>query len=206
MALSRWATTTTTLITGIVAVASTVSATPSPSPPPTAIDITATASATHPHERRDARHEADWAKRARAPPTDVFEMRVGLAQRNLDRGHDLLMDVSDPRSANYGRHWTAEEVARAFAPAGEAVDGVVAWVTTASASSDYAKAKEKEKEKEMGAGAGESGIARDRVAVAASGGWVVFNATVAEAERLLQTEFWLYEQKDTGVLAAGCDE
>lgn len=57
-----------------------------------------------------------------------------------------------------------------------------------------------------GAGAGESGIARDRVAVAASGGWVVFNATVAEAERLLQTEFWLYEQKDTGVLAAGCDE
>lgn len=176
MVLSRWSTCGGGLLTSIVAAtaATLVSAAP-PTAPPSRI----------PHERRDALQEASWAKLARAPSSDVFEMRVGLAQRNLDRGHELLMDVADPRSANYGKHWTAEEVSRMFAPDPETAGVVVKeWLANA----DY------------------SDIAGDRVKLAASGGWLVFNATVGEAERLLGTEFWLYEESESGVVAAGCDE
>ena len=50
-----------------------------------------------------------------------------------------------------------------------------------------------------------SGIGAGRVWNAASGGWLVFNTTVDEAERLLETEYSLYEGKGKQV-TAGCDE
>jgi len=34
----------------------------------------------------------------------------GLKQQNIHKGHDFLMDVSDPTSPNYGNHWTPEQV------------------------------------------------------------------------------------------------
>lgn len=62
------------------------------------------------HERRDIGN-SNWG------PSDleldrrmVLPISIGLAQRNLDRGDDFLMDVSDPASPNYSIHWTAEQV------------------------------------------------------------------------------------------------
>jgi tripeptidyl-peptidase-1 len=132
------------------------------------------------HERRHAQHELAWTKRSRVPASHTFEMRVGLAQRNLDRGYEMLMDVSDPGSPNYGRHWTQDEVVQAFRPSGDAVQAAKGWVVA-------------------------SGIDAERVWHAASGGWLVFNATVEEAERLLETEYWLYEH-ESEQMTAGCDE
>jgi len=43
-------------------------------------------------------------------------MRIALTQRNLDKGHQWLMDVSHPNSEKYGQHWSADDVAQAFAP------------------------------------------------------------------------------------------
>ncbi|KAI0880916.1 subtilisin-like protein [Annulohypoxylon maeteangense] len=132
------------------------------------------------HERRDVNHELSWNKRDRAPSDDVFEMRIGLKQQNLHRGYDLLMDVSNPKSPNYGKYWTPDEIVHMFAPAGEAVKEAKNWLNS-------------------------SGIGGERVALAASKGWLVFNATVGEAEKLLQTEYWHYEG-DEGQIAVGCDE
>jgi tripeptidyl-peptidase-1 len=43
-------------------------------------------------------------------------MRIGLFGDNMDMGHGLLMDISDPDSKNYGKYYSAEEVYDLFAP------------------------------------------------------------------------------------------
>lgn len=43
-------------------------------------------------------------------------MRIALSQNNLHQAHDWLMEVSSPGSEAYGKHWSAEKVANAFAP------------------------------------------------------------------------------------------
>ncbi|KAK6220904.1 hypothetical protein LQW54_001824 [Pestalotiopsis sp. IQ-011] len=114
------------------------------------------------------------------PASHSFEMRIGLKQRNLHRGYEWLMDVADPSSANYGRHWTQDEITGVFSPSATTVNVTKDWVVS-------------------------SGIGAARIAHSASGGWLVFNATVDEAEKLLDASFWLYEN-DGGQVMAGCDE
>ena len=48
----------------------------------------------------------------RAQPKEVVPVRIGLAQSGLQYGHDVLMDISDPSSPNYGKHLSAQEVYR----------------------------------------------------------------------------------------------
>lgn len=38
------------------------------------------------------------------------------------------MDVSDPDSPNYGRHWSQDEVIEAFKPSGETIRNVTSWL------------------------------------------------------------------------------
>ncbi|KAH6660863.1 peptidase S8/S53 domain-containing protein [Truncatella angustata] len=132
------------------------------------------------HEKRDAHHETEWIKRDRVPLAHSFEMRIGLTQQNLHHGYDLLMDVADPNSTNYGKHWSSEDIVKMFSPSNETIQMTKDWVTA-------------------------TGIEAKRIAHTASGGWLVFNATVDEAERLLETNFWLYENEE-GQVVAGCDE
>jgi tripeptidyl-peptidase-1 len=44
------------------------------------------------HEKRDLTYSS-WAKRDRLSAQDILPLRIGLAQSNLDTGHDLLMDM-----------------------------------------------------------------------------------------------------------------
>lgn len=44
------------------------------------------------HERRAALPAA-WEKESQLSARAILPMRIGLAQSNLDRGHDMLMDV-----------------------------------------------------------------------------------------------------------------
>lgn len=44
------------------------------------------------HEKRDL-SSSQWVKRERLSSNALLPMRIGLKQRNLDRGHDFLMDV-----------------------------------------------------------------------------------------------------------------
>ncbi|KAI1098458.1 subtilisin-like protein [Jackrogersella minutella] len=132
------------------------------------------------HERRSTHHTLAWDRRDPAPSDDAFEMRIGLKQQNLDRGYELLMDVSDPKSPNYGIYWKPEEIVQKFAPAMEAVETTRDWLVS-------------------------SGVDAKRIALAASGGWLVFNTTVQEAEELLETKYWLYLDND-GQTSLGCDE
>lgn len=44
------------------------------------------------HERRDALPRG-WLKTEKVPTGSILPMRIGLVQSNLEKGHDLLMDV-----------------------------------------------------------------------------------------------------------------
>lgn len=107
-------------------------------------------------------------------------MRIALAQSNLHKADEFLMDVSNPDSPNFGKHWTAKQVAETFAPSTESVGTVVDWLKA-------------------------SGISSDHISSTQSMGWLTFNATVGQAEELLKTEFFRHEHT-TGKPHVGCDQ
>lgn len=67
------------------------------------------------HEKR-AGPPRGWTKRNALDRRAVLPMRIGLKQSNLEKTWEWLSDVSHPESENYGRHWSAKQVAEAFAP------------------------------------------------------------------------------------------
>ncbi|KAF2232132.1 subtilisin-like protein [Viridothelium virens] len=131
------------------------------------------------HEKRDG-NPHHWGKRSRAPSTGILPIRIGLRQRNLENAEEYIKDVSDPSSANFGKHWSAEKVANTFAPARETRDGVTDWLIS-------------------------SGINRDRITYSTGQNWIHFDGTVEEAERLLNTEYWYYQHKHNGGYRIACD-
>jgi len=45
------------------------------------------------HEKRDAAVLKRWVRREKLDSSAILPMRIGLAQKNLDLGHEFLMDV-----------------------------------------------------------------------------------------------------------------
>ncbi|CAK7264273.1 hypothetical protein SEPCBS119000_000904 [Sporothrix epigloea] len=125
------------------------------------------------HERQPLSWASRWQRTKRAAPDAILPMRIGLKQRNVDEGHDRLMTLSDPKSPDYGKHMSAEEVIAFFAPHRTTVEVVVDWLTSA-------------------------GIHIDRISQSANKQWIQFDATVSEAEELLMTEYHIYEHTASG--------
>ena len=129
------------------------------------------------HEKRD-RLPPGWQLYEKLQASEVLPMRIALTQSNLDKAEEFLLDVSHPESPNFGKHWTHEEIANKFAPSSETVDVVKSWLTS-------------------------SGIAPERISRSQSLGWLRFDATVAEAEELLKTEYHRYKHA-TGKTHVSC--
>ena len=107
-------------------------------------------------------------------------VRIGLTGTNLERGHEFLLDISDPFSPNYGKHWTPKEVSTTFAPSEATINATTTWLK-------------------------ESGIANHRITNAKDRGYLTFEATVDELEKLLKTEYYLYQHFDSERSMAACD-
>ncbi|EGP87472.1 unnamed protein product [Zymoseptoria tritici ST99CH_1A5] len=131
------------------------------------------------HERREVSH--NWVKRDRVHSDVKLPMRIGLVQSNLDNGHDLLMQVSDPDSKSYGKFYSAEEVHDLFAPVKDSVDAVKQWLTSA-------------------------GIEAKRISQSVNKQWMQLDLSASEAEQLLQTKYHFYDHPATGKTTIGCDE
>ncbi|XP_029530748.1 tripeptidyl-peptidase 1 isoform X2 [Oncorhynchus nerka] len=58
----------------------------------------------------------DWTRVGRIDPTENLELTFALRQQNVDQLEHLLLLVSDPESAQYGKHLTLEEVAALVRP------------------------------------------------------------------------------------------
>lgn len=132
------------------------------------------------HEKRDGSPH-QWRRRHPAHPNDLLPVRIGLTQRNLHKAEEYILDVSDPSSPNFGKHWSAEKVANIFAPAKKTQDAVADWLV-------------------------KFGIEVERQTYSTGRNWIQFNATVAETEALFNTKYHYYEHKVSGGYRIACDE
>ncbi|KAK4553188.1 hypothetical protein LTR86_009718 [Recurvomyces mirabilis] len=137
------------------------------------------APASAPHVLHEKRHSqpSRWIKQDRAQ--GILPMRIGLTQSNLDNAHNHLMDLSHPDSPNYGKHWTAQQVVDAFRPSDDTVQTVQQWLEDS----------------------GITGITHSD-----NKAWLAFHATVPQAESLLHTEYFEYEDVHTGGILPACEQ
>jgi tripeptidyl-peptidase-1 len=92
----------------------------------------------------------------------------------------LICRRSHPESPKYGQYLTQEEIHDMFAPAQETVQAVREWLLM-------------------------FGIYDSRIVHADNKGWLAFDATVEEAEKLLLTEFYEHEHRYSSNVRVGCD-
>jgi tripeptidyl-peptidase-1 len=131
------------------------------------------------HERR-GRLPTHWRKDTEIHGDAVLPMRIALSQSNLHQAEEFLMDVSHPESPNFGKHWSAKQVAETFAPSQEAVASVLEWLADA-------------------------GITGDRVKQSQGLNWIHTDVTVAEAESLLKTKYYKYTHAQSGQAHVACE-
>ncbi|KAF7712670.1 Tripeptidyl-peptidase sed1 [Penicillium ucsense] len=138
---------------------------------------------THEYEVHERRHlvPESWTSSKKLDGSMILPVRIGLTQSNLDRGHDLLMKMSSPSSSSYGKYMTEAEVHDFFAPGAKAVGDVRAWLES-------------------------SGISADRISHSVNKQWLQFDASTEELEKLLRTEYHLYDNPQTGRSHIACRE
>lgn len=107
-------------------------------------------------------------------------MRIGLAQQELHRTGDFLHKISHPNSPDYGKHWTAEQVADTFASSNNTVTAVKEWLM-------------------------QNDIAADRISHHRNN-WLEVEITTKDAERLLQSEYFVHMNEADRRLKAACHE
>jgi tripeptidyl-peptidase I len=125
---------------------------------------------------------AGWSLHRRADPEALIPLRFSLAQSNLDKLESLLLDVADPLSSNYGKHWSPAKVAETFRPSKETIDSVYAWLVDGA------------------------GIHADNVKLSPNGDILQLDVTIAEAEDLLQAEYYVYSDDEDGSVRYGCHD
>jgi tripeptidyl-peptidase-1 len=128
------------------------------------------------------RAPAGWSLHRRADPDALLPLKFSLVQSNLDKLDAFLLDVADPQSPHYGQHWSPSRVKETFRPSAESVDTVQAWLTH------------------------DAGIHVDKIRLSASGDILNLDVTIAEAESLLETEYYLYSDNEDGSVRVGCHE
>lgn len=67
------------------------------------------------HEKRDAA-PLGWMRKYALESRAILPINIALAQENIDRGYNWLMDVSRPENGKYGQHWNADDIVKVFAP------------------------------------------------------------------------------------------
>ncbi|KAH9855352.1 peptidase S8/S53 domain-containing protein [Lenzites betulinus] len=65
---------------------------------------------------------------ATGPKSGLLNFTLALVSQNISGLHATLLDVSDPASANYGKHLSKSEVAQFVAPKLESTQAVTSWL------------------------------------------------------------------------------
>ena len=123
-----------------------------------------------------------WSLHRRADPNTLVPLKFKLAQSNIHNLDAYLLDISDPSSPNYGKHWTPSQVAQTFRPSQATIDAVHTWLLT------------------------EHSIEPHRIMLTESGGTLRVDVTAVEAERILGAEYNVYQHAASGRERVGCHE
>ncbi|KAI1477365.1 tripeptidyl-peptidase 1 precursor [Daldinia eschscholtzii] len=128
-----------------------------------------------PYRVKDTHHvPRDWKRVRRAPAGHVIDLQIGVKQSNFPELERHLYEVSDPDHPRYGQHLSADEVKELVKPTDETLDLVHEWLADNGVTpSGYSSAKD----------------------------WITVSLPVETVERLLDTEYHIYEHKDGGVVA-----
>ncbi|KAF4631648.1 hypothetical protein G7Y89_g6475 [Cudoniella acicularis] len=114
-----------------------------------------------------------WKNIGRAPADHRLHLQIGLKQDNFDELDRHLYEVSDPEHTRYGQHLSFEEVNELVKPKDETLDLVHEWLLLNGVGEfDYSPAKD----------------------------WINIYIDVASAERLLDTEYSVFQHEDGAVL------
>eukprot|EP00281_Chroomonas_sp_CCMP1168_P022533 CAMPEP_0206229260 /NCGR_PEP_ID=MMETSP0047_2-20121206/9602_1 /ASSEMBLY_ACC=CAM_ASM_000192 /TAXON_ID=195065 /ORGANISM="Chroomonas mesostigmatica_cf, Strain CCMP1168" /LENGTH=574 /DNA_ID=CAMNT_0053652547 /DNA_START=45 /DNA_END=1769 /DNA_ORIENTATION=- len=84
----------------------------------------------HPHHVRPILHSVP----AVDTPAPHRELHIAVKQKNEDRLEELLVAVSTPGGALYGRHLSLDDVCALFSPEAASVDAVLEWAAAHGAS------------------------------------------------------------------------
>jgi len=79
-------------------------------------------------EQKQVHLREDWSVKAPAAGWEAHEVVIAINQKNLDKLHRVLMDVSTPGSPNRGKYLTFDE-AHALTSDTEATDAVLKWLS-----------------------------------------------------------------------------
>ncbi|TCD64191.1 hypothetical protein EIP91_004467 [Steccherinum ochraceum] len=108
---------------------------------------------------------------SKAPADHQFKLRIALEQGDSPALIDALYAVSTPGNPKYGQHLSKDEVARYVTPRNESVQAVYGWLTS-------------------------KGLT-PRISTH-SGDWMVVDVTVDQADALLEAQYNVYTEEETG--------
>ncbi|KAH9850386.1 subtilisin-like protein [Lenzites betulinus] len=129
------------------------------------------------HERLDTLMPR-WSLHRRADPDTTIPLSIALKQANIHLLDDYLLDVADPYSPNYGQWWPPSRVVNTFRPSAQSQDAVREWLVA-------------------------DGIDAARVRMSTDHSYMLVDVSVAEAERLLAAQYYVYRHED-GSEEIGC--
>ncbi|KAM3446921.1 hypothetical protein MY3296_009227 [Beauveria thailandica] len=124
------------------------------------------------HEKRTAPRQ----HYTRGEPADAetkLPVQFALKQSNIKEGTQLLYDISNPKSPNYGKHMTAQEAINYFAADDETIKNVTDWLV-------------------------KSGVPHKDIVLDRTRTVIHIQSTVQKMEKVLQTRYHLYQSKITG--------
>ncbi|KAI8869506.1 putative protease S8 tripeptidyl peptidase I [Ramicandelaber brevisporus] len=110
-----------------------------------------------------------WALTGPAPLDHSVNLQVGLKQQNVEQFNHRFMEMSTPGNPNYGKHMSRDELNAMLAPKDESVQMVLAWLKSYGIEGTH------------------------------DNQWVKADATVDQAQRLLQTQFNTYRSGTSDV-------
>lgn len=110
---------------------------------------------------------AGWTATGDADSDAVQTFSIALTMQNIEQLESKLLEVSTPGSAEYGAHWNESTVQSFFAPSGDAVSSVTAWLE-------------------------QNGVSNYNV----DGAFIDFGADVATANTLLNASYQQYANGD----------
>ncbi|KAI1173492.1 tripeptidyl-peptidase 1 precursor [Nemania sp. FL0916] len=115
-----------------------------------------------------------WSKVARAPADQVMHIQIGLKQNNFAELEKQLYEVSDPAHPKYGQHLSVDDVEELVKPTKQTSDLVHAWL-------------------------GDNGIVPTSYSAAKD--WITVALPISDIERLLDTEYHIFEHADGSKVA-----
>lgn len=110
-----------------------------------------------------------WHLESSAPADHGLDLHIRLREENLDVLQQHLLEVSDPKHANYGKHLSKGDVDALTAPKNDTIDSVTSWLRS------------------NGVDVGE-----------AKSGYLQVTVSVGQAKKLLNADYAVYKHSATG--------